>query len=293
MVLNSTRLLRFAGGGHNYTFSQFQRAYRDNFSNLVTQTNRVPGVSGGFNERGDDPLSSAIGDISIQIRLVANTRDEMTALRDQVKEMASWGMQRLFMQPSDPNLGERWCDAVINNIDMPEKRHEHTDLWQEVSINFHVPFPFWHEIGTENWSWGDGTLWGSKDWGGSATPKACSGLETEFAVDVAGSATTNPRITIACGAGQTASNPQIERIVGGVVVDRIAIPETLVTGDSYEINCRAKSFKKNGVDAYTSAVYFNHYDLMQLPVGTQTIRVKFDNPTDAASVTMRWFTLWR
>jgi len=294
MALNVARFLRFAGGGNSYIFPDFQEDIYYNFGELVTRTTRIPNVSGGFNERGSDPLDSEIGSVTFGFYLFTRNANGMTSLRDGIKRIEDWGEQRLYIQPSDPALGERWCNAVVSTVRMQEKPssgiNHHKQL---VTMNFHVPDPFWYEIGTESWSWGDGTLWGDKDWGGSVTPQACSGLQTDFTVAVDGSVRTSPRITIQCGAGQTASNPEIQRLKDGVVVDRVKIPETLVAGDSYEINCRALSFKKNGVDAYNSLVELSHYKIMELPIGTQSIRVKFDNPSDAADVTMRWFTKWR
>lgn len=292
MSLEATRTLRFAASGRTYTFPDYQDDYRDTFNDLVPRTTRLPGADGGYDEYGEEPAPKAIGQVSVSFTLVANSRSQMTAKRDAVKAMDQWGVGRLYVQPSDPNLNERFAFARVNNINMPEKRDRHTDLHQPVTINYQVSDPYWYELGTEAWSWGDGTTWGSRKWGGGAPSYACNGFETPVTLSVGGNAITLPRISLSVGAGKSVTNPRIERLENGVVRDYVQYPGTLFGGDTLEINARASTVLLNDVAAYTSAFSYFDVDWFRLKPGDNDIRVKFGSATDEGTMIFRWYTLW-
>jgi hypothetical protein len=278
-----------AGAAYWYTFPEFQPQFAHNFANVVPATVRLPALSGGFDELGEAPAPSEIGRVTTSFVLTADSRSEMEAKRDAVKAMVGWGVGRLYVQPSDPALAQRWCTARVNNVGIPERPDEHTDLFQRVTVDWQVSDPRWYALGTETWKWGDGTPWGQSKWGGAVPQVAASGLVTFFTITTLGSALTRPRITIACATGQTALNPKIQRGIGPTVVDEVAWTGTLNAGDSLEINCRGWTVKKNGADAYSSSFAFLHPDWMRLLPGLNALAVVLGNSGNACSVTLRYY----
>jgi hypothetical protein len=274
-----------------YSFTQagvVLGAYSDNFANLVPKTSRIFGMDGGFPEFGDDRPPSEIGTVRQSVTLVATTRALMEAKRDLLKQIADWGKQKLVMTPTDGGL-ERSCYATINSIQMNKNEGEHTDLWQTAQIIWQVVYPRWRTVGTESvlwddgWAWDDGTVWG----GGGGF--AASGTSTSTTVTNNGKATVQPRISILCGAGQTVTNPIIQRLVNNIVIDEVLYVGTLVAEDALEINCRAWSVELNNTNAYSSAFDFTHPSWFRLEPGANTVRVLFTNPGDAATVQLAYY----
>lgn len=134
-----TRLTKF----HTYQFA-YDQDYRDNFADVLARTSRVVGVSGGVDEFGRGVALSEVGNVQAGFFLISESREGMTTLRDDIKKLLSWGVKKLWMQPSDPTAKPRWTYARINNINMPEKRERHTDLWQKVTLSFQCADPRWY-----------------------------------------------------------------------------------------------------------------------------------------------------
>lgn len=118
--------------------------YRDNFADVLARTSRVVGVSGGVDEFGRGVALSEVGNVQAGFFLISESREGMTALRDDLKKLLGWGVKKLWMQPSDPTAKPRWTWARVNNINMPEKRERHTDLWQKVTLSFQCADPRWY-----------------------------------------------------------------------------------------------------------------------------------------------------
>lgn len=282
-------LIRFGDGARSYDFTRdfvFLQDYSDNFSDLVNRVVRVPGVSGGFDEYGDDPTPQEIGQLSQRLILKSPTREGMEVLRDEIKAMQRWGKLWLYMRPSNPALPVRKCRARINNIQISKQEQGHTDLHQRVSLTFQVPFPVWFTDGTEPLIWGGGGTWGGGGiWGGTSGFTA-SGVETDEVITISGNAVVQPRIVIECDASQTCEDPTIQTIVGGEVVDEVSYTGTLGNNDSLEINCRALSVLLNGNNAYSSTFDFNDPSWIRLYQGDNTVRVTFANSGDEATIRM-------
>ncbi len=135
-----TRLTQF----HTYTFA-YDQDYRDNFADVLARTSRVVGVSGGVDEFGGGVALSEVGNIQASFFLISeDSRDGMTTLRDDLKKIMGWGVKKLWMQPSDPTAKPRWTWARVNNINIPERRDRHTDLWQKVTLSFQCADPRWY-----------------------------------------------------------------------------------------------------------------------------------------------------
>lgn len=285
-------ITQFGEGATKYIFPMTLQSYSDNFGDLVPSTQRLPGVDGGFDLYGDDPAPAEVGSVRLGYTLIATSRSGMDDLRDAVAAMKAWGKQRLFMQPTDPADAIRWTWAKVNNIQMAQEPSLHTDLWQPVTVIWQCADPAWYGRGTEGKLWGE-MVWGTDKWGGAAAFQAGSGQITNLADSVNnGNAISLPRITIRCSAGQTATNPIIERVVSGVVKDRITYTGVLIAGDELVIDCRNVSVKKNGVGVYAS-IAAQHPDWMRLLPGSNSLRVKFSYTTDAAGVRVTWYDVWR
>lgn len=288
------QILRFGSGDQLYTFPDTGVAYSDNFRDLVPRTTRLPGLTGGFDELGEEPAPSEIGKVNFSFWLHTELegragRVRMTRLRDAVNEMAAFGWKRLYMQPEDPDADERYCTARINSIQMSERADNRHDLSQRVSVVWQVPDPRWYTQGTEAWSWGDGTLWSGAPWGGSATAQACSGTSTDITITTQGNAITYPRLIISCAAGQSAQNPTVQRLVGsGTVADEISYTGSLSAGDSLTINCRKSSVKLGAANAYDD-FSFNYPDWLRLFPGENTLRVTLANSSDACSIRVLYY----
>lgn len=290
MANTPTRLLRFGSGAQIYNFPDTQQAYRDNFTNVVTRTVRLPGLSGGFDQYGTDAAPHEIGNVSITFVLVAESRGEMQAKRDTVNALASWGVRRLYMQPGDQS--ERWCEARVNNIQMAQRIDAWSDLHQPVTIDFQVSDPYWLQQGTESWSWGDGTLWGGNLWGGAATSRTLNTTANDFIETVAGVHTTFPRLSLSVPTGASCTNPRIQRVIGGQIVDEVGYTGTLAAGSALEINCRRLSVRLNSVNAYSAAFTWLKPSWFRLEPGANAIRVLFSSVTGAPTLTMRYYTRW-
>ncbi|MCZ2077914.1 MAG: phage tail family protein [Bryobacterales bacterium] len=280
-------LVRFGSTGSKiYTFPTVQKAFNTNFANLVPQTTRMPGVSGGFDNFGGYPAPQEIGNIQATFTLRSTTREGMEALRDSLNAITEWGEQWLYMQPSDPNLSERKCRARINNIAMPQD-NEKAGLWQPVTINFQASDPHWYAVGTEAPLWGDvTTAWGTSKWGGNAVIQAMTGGGadfTTFTVTNSGKMIAIPRFTWVYKSGTAATSFEIQRRVGGVTEDVVAhtILAGVGSGKTLEINCRALSVKlyTSGVpaDAYSSLFSYFHPAWFRLEPGANQLYAYCNN----------------
>jgi len=291
-------ITQFGEGAEKYVFPATIQHYSANFGDLVTQTMRLPGVDGGFDQYGDETAPAAVGQVTLGFTLVTESRAAMTAARDAVRQMAQWGKKRLFWQPTDPALPLRWTWARINYLGMGERPAEHSDLWQPVTINWQCADPAWYGRGSEGKLWGELKWWGlllpgGDCWGGEAAWQAVSGQSTLLATATnAGNANSLPRISLVCGAGQSATNPVIERVAAGVVRDRAQYTGTLSAGDELAIDCRSARVTLNGAGVY-AALSVTHPDWLRLAPGANTLRLRMAYTTDACSVRVRWYDVWR
>lgn len=264
-------------GSDEYTFQYLQDGMRD-FSNTVPRTHRLPGVPGGFDSFGKLPAPTEIGAPRQAFFIIADTRAEMEALRDRARALSSWGLGRLYMQPTDPNLPERWTYARVNYVNIPLNEHLHTDLWQPASVVWQVADPHWYILGTEAWRWNDGTPWGSAVWGGNPDVITFPGGATspvEATISVGGTVYTLPRITIV--GTDSFDSVVIERVkAGGKVLDTLEHSSGSDGVAPLRINCRKKSVTNNGGPAYDDLTKY-HPDWFRLDPGDNIIRVYCEN----------------
>jgi hypothetical protein len=290
------RIKRFGVGKKTFYFPDAS-TFSDNFSNLVPSTKRLPGMDGGFDEYGVDVAPSEIGKVEIGLWLIASTPAEMTRLTDKANEMADWGVQKLFIQPYNTDLIERWCNARINNISMSENADKSPERGMRVQMTFQVADPYWYTLGTESPLYGDAnSIYGAFGlvYGGSAvSPIVCNGLLTEAIVTAGGNATTLARITVTVPAGKTAENIRIQRLENGVVRDEVKYIGVLTPSDTLLINGRDTSIKLNNLDAYTQSFSFLDPDWMRIKPGENTIRVLMDGVANGANVKIQFYERYR
>lgn len=285
--------LQFGTGSQVYTFPRFDQVFDPRSVDLSTPTSQLPGASGGFPGLGYGPAPVQVRQMTLSFRLVADTREEMLAKRDALLAIGSWGVKRLIGISADGT--RRWINCRVSRISPPEVPSRHTDLVQQVTVNFVAADPHWYSIGTESWAWGDGTVWGGGAvWGGLGVPVACVGLQTDFTVTHAGNALSRPRIFITVEDGESAANIRLQRIVGGTAVEQVRYSGTLApTGSDnvIQINTRAQTVTLDGSDIYTSADWQRPQNLwwFRLPKGESSLRVLMANVSDACIVELKYY----
>lgn len=285
-------LLRFGTGDRVFFFErENQVSLNDNFTNVLTRTSRLPGVDGGFDEFGDDKSPNAVGNVSVSFWVKKNSLAEMTRRIRELDAMVSWGVSRLYKQPTDPNEPELFADARVDNISRPQHVLRSTHRQINISMDFQIRVPGWLVQGTESFLWGDGTAWSSgATWGGTAVPISVVGVENSFSVQPLGNALTWPRILIVVPSGKSAENIRVQRIVASQVVDEVSWATTLAADDRLLINARKQSVTLNGANAYGADFAFVSGRWFGLQGGLENdIRVLMDNPTDEIEITFKYF----
>lgn len=289
MTDTPTKVISFGSASNLYTFPTVQGTLSDNFNDLVTRTSRMPGVSGGYDAYGTMPAPGEVGNVRFDFTLVAISRGAMQTLRDAVNAMKRWGVQRLLVQFGD--LGNRWAYARISSIQMTKQLGENTDLFQPVSVNFQVADPYWYSLATETWLWGDGTEWGAASWASIPTT-TLSSLTNTFTTTISGVFETFPRMLITTGAGVSFTDVTIERIVGGVTVDRVAYTGAVNQNSTLQINARALAVLLNGADAYTSAFTWLLPSWFRLEPGANSMKITFTSKTGNPTYKVQYYERW-
>lgn len=283
------RLIRFGTGSAMYYFPA-QTELSDNFGDLVQRATRLPGVSGGYRAYGDSPSPSEVGTLRTSFWLIPNNISELQGMVDAVNALKRRGVSRLYAQQRNSS-SERWCFAEVSSIQISENVRDMPHLRQRVGMTFQVTDPFWYEINNESWVWGDGTTWGSSSWGGVAAQPLTT-LSNDFTETVGGNAITYPRILLSTGVGVTCTNPTIQRLVGGNVVDQVSYTGTIAQNSTLQINTRALAVVLNGANAYTSAFSWLLPSWFRLEPGANSIRVTFSAKTGDPTLKMQYYTRW-
>lgn len=255
--------LTFADGADAYEIENVQALTGG--VDLVSQTSRVPGSSGGFDHYGSEAAPDAVKSLVVSFTVWSATRSGMQAKLDAVAKLAHLGRRKLYLQP-EGTANERWCYARVENIRFSRKPAEHTDLIQPVQAYFQVNPPFWYEDE-------------------ESTAQACSGTSTDLAVTNNGNAIALPRIFVTCGAGQTAENVTIRRMNGADILDEVSYVGVLVASDELMFDCARRAITLNDVAVFADADY-DHPDWFRLVPGSNTVRVVFGNAGDAATATV-------
>lgn len=137
------RLKRFIGRWGRYDFPP-QKTGRDNFGDLVPQTTRLPGVSGGRDLQGGSAAPQSIGSIQTTFDLDLKYGPSMRVQRDDVTRVLRWGKQRLFAVPhADDRQGIRWVWAKPINLPLSENVRDVPHKQQTVQMSFQTVDPGW------------------------------------------------------------------------------------------------------------------------------------------------------
>lgn len=266
------RLLQFGVTSPRiYTFPQTQELFKDNFVAGVSNMTRLPGLDGGFDQYGSDPLPTGVGKVQSTFTLVGlptNIED----LRDALKATKQWGLQRLYYTPAKTGANPRWCYAKVLNIDMPQQLDQHADWFQKANVEFEVSDPHWYVDGGSPPVYGDKIArWGdaTSKWGGIAvTYSGLSGLHNFLTITpTGGNAPIRPRIVVTIGANTVTGPLTIEHGVDGVITESIIYSGALTPGKILEIDTRAQTFYVNGAADYSTAWSFITADIMTLTPG--------------------------
>ncbi len=283
-------LTRFGVGDRVFNFDvSAQSDLRDTFRNGVARTTRLPGVSGGYNELGIAEMPSQVGNVFVDVWLLADTPAQMFQKKKQIGLLKSFGLAVLTKQPIGG--GETmYCLATLDNADYTERADDTPFKQLQVSLVFQVTDPRWRSIGTTGGIWDDGTLWDDGTiWDGEDVSQAVSGVTTEYTITPDGNAVTLPSITFLCGVAETASQLRIQRLVGGAVVDELSYTTTLVANDLLSIDAESKTITLNGADAYGAAFDFKTAAWLALMPGVpNTIRILMGLPTDAGTISINY-----
>jgi len=273
----------------SYDFGDLIDEFDYNFADGAPQTRRIPGVDGGFSDLGDEAAETPPGSLTLGFWLVADTRSEMDALRDEVRALEGYGLQRFDYTSLDGALGTRHCFARVTSTRMSRIESKHTNLHQKVSLTFEVPDARWHQDHYTSWGLDDGfILSDGKTVGEGALETAVSGVETTFSVTQPGTALAIPAISVMPGVGESCENPKVQRIANGLVADEIAYTGTLSAGDELMVDGKRMYAALNGGNAFGPDFYYRYPSLFRLQPGPNLVRVRFANSGDAATIRF-WF----
>lgn len=283
----ATRVVSFGG----YTFENAVSQFQDNFLDLVPRTIRLPGLSGGFALDGITPSAQEIGRVTLRHWVQATSPAEMVNKLDAIRALASQGVKRLTVEPF-PGAAYRYCWASIHNIQMSQNVNQRPSFQQQVTFDWQIADPRWYSDadGAPYWGefdWGDGSKWG-----GTNAGTAVSGLTTTLTVTPVGNAPTLPKISIMTYAAQTVTNPTIQRLIAGVVVDSVAYTGVLGAHETLLINCRSQAVRWQSQSAYAAFTALRPERWLELQPGANTLKVLFGNSGDAATVRIGYEDAW-
>lgn len=282
------QITRFVAGTNTYTFptAHGDQDYHDNFAEVMTRFSRIAAADGGIDEHGNGRAPGGVGNVQVGMVLESGTREGMQVLRDSLKALRDWGVGQLYFQPTDTLLAPRWCICRAKNIDIKEKRQQHTDLFQPVSMTFEASEPFWMTAGNQN-LW-DGTYnWnGAINWdGASLTTITGSGSLT---VTNSGNAYTLGRFVAQVTGAQAFNQLIVRRTVNNGVIDQWVVNYPFVQNDVIEVDPRKQWVIINGYDQF-AAFTFRHPDWLRLPPGSNTITVTTDQAAAQLSTVVRYY----
>ena len=267
--MTGTHITKF----HTYVF-RYEQDYRDNFADVLARTSRVVGVSGGVDEFGRGMALAEVGNVQVGFFLIAETREGMTPLRDELKKLLSLGVKKLWMQPADPIAKPRWTWARVNNINIPERRDKHTDLWQKITLSFQCSDPRWYSHPTA-WLLDSGfVLDAALTLGGYRASSASINNNSTLAVTNNGSTVTPLYLRFDAGSNAVTDLRVSLRDSADVEIGRWQFVATLSAGQILEVD--STSLSVTVTDTATNGRYavFNPLKgngFLELPSGTNTL----------------------
>lgn len=283
-------ITRFVAQGNTYTFpiSPGDQDYHDNFKDVLNKTSKIPGADGGIDEHGTGRAPGPVGNIQFGIVMVSPQRSGMQLLRDAIGAMREWGVGRLYFQPTDLTLPERWAVCRVDNIGITEKRDQNTDLFQPVKLSFQATDPFWYRPGNQVLWDGTYTFNGAITWDDTAAGFTTITGSGTFSVTNPGNAFTHGRLVAKVTGATGFSSLIVRRLLNSAIVDEMVLQTPLVQNDVLEISPRAQWVLVNGVDKL-SRFSFRHPDWLRLLPGVNSIQVILDDTAGEVSAAVRYF----
>ncbi len=281
-------LVRFGSGSKLYTFpTNSQVTFSDDFDKLANKIIRLPGTNGGFRNLGTGRGQSTGGTVRVDNWLEFGDLVEASDKVDSLRQMADWGLQPLYMQPTYGP--ERFCFAALNSAALQQDVHNMPHLRQKVPVVFDVPDPFWLSAGTEI-VWGGGALWGaaSSIWGGSGGFTTITGIGN-ISVSIGGNSFTHARLLIRNSSGAAVSTVVVQRKVNGRTMDELTYTGGIPAGETLKIDSRKKKIRLALVNKLNDLDYLSP-DWMRLEPGENTLKVIASGTLD---VGIRYFERFR
>lgn len=274
----------------SYTFP-YMLDYEDNFGDLQTRFSELPGVDGAYDNDGEVRSKKGKGVIQVQTAIFAETDADASAKYDALAKIISYGRGRLYLQPADSTLQERWCDVRPKKIPKKMDINAHDDYLRRIPLTFETDFPYWLSLGTYGSQW-DEAIWDNAFWDSPVT-QACAGLQTDFNVLRSGTAPVNPTITIDVGVGQAVSSFKAQRLLNGIVVDEMFYNAPLLANDQLIFDAFTWEITLNSADAFDNNFSYLRTRFMELlPDNTNNLRVILGNAGDACTVYVNYFEAW-
>jgi phage-related protein len=262
-------LTTFSDGTNTYTFPAFQSQLRDNFSDMVPRTVRIPGADGGFDQFGTGKAPTEIGNVSVTFEQYADDNLALQTYRDLVRAMAAWGVCVLSKECGDE--GTRYCYARVNSITMTEAPNDPVNNQKlTVTVDFQVAEPYWLETGT----------WGSPvSVTVNGSPQAVNSVGGLFRtypkITLTVTVSTTTLIVFEVGTGATAQSFQISRA------------GNFTAGDDIVIDCRSMDVKLNGGNDFSIISTFTHANFVWLEPGNNTVTITRTGGTVTAA--LEWY----
>lgn len=205
-------------------------------ANVLTEFVRVSAPDLDLNQRGfpradgvyAETVYYRVNRIKMTGTIQAASRTELEALMDEMRQYlsAKGGTMRISWAGVVRYYDD--CYAINLNTIFDERDYYHID-WCPWSIEFTSQHPFARS--------GERTILDA--------PYAVTVSPTNFIVANAGTANTDPVITVAVVTAGSLTDFMLENTANG---DAITISDTFVDGDTIEINGETKTVKKNGVE---------------------------------------------
>jgi hypothetical protein len=269
----SNYIASFGDGSTIYNFPTTQTQLRDNFSDMVPRTVRVPGTDGGFDQFGEGKAPSEIGNVSVTFEQYSED-DNLQTLRDAVREMAAWGVQLLTRVTSDES--ERYCYARVNSITMTEAPNDPIGGRKlTATVDFQVAEPYWFTVGT--WGATDGTWTSAITLTGIGTVALDDATSTQMATSVGGLFPTYPKFYIVTTGGNM-TTVAIKRTDAAYEPEEAASDADLyITGlatTSLVIDCEAMAVAYGadtilaGTEAFDKVTTYLYPNFVKLQPGT-------------------------
>lgn len=274
------RIVRFG----DYSFPDTPLEFNTNFADLVPQTDRLPGLDGGFDVYGDAPAPQEVGQVRYGFLLREGGSAGLANAIDELRAITRYGVKRLYMDTEGTATPARWQWARVKAVNQPQQhvRDGHESL--RATVDWQVSDPRWFADDGEVY-YDEGFLYDDGEvYDAGAVGTAVSGTASAVSVTMAGNAAAYPIIVIKPESGGTITNPTIARYVDGFLIDSLSLAGTATTGQ-FTIDCEALLARVNGANAYAALTYDTPW-WMRLEPGANDIRVELGGTAQAGTV---WF----